>query len=59
MAVMMTSLSSAITNLTHTPLLIFIHDVIILTQNEAIGARPTPTPLAVAAPMASFFLLEL
>ena len=38
----------------NTPLLIFMHDVIILTQNEAIGARPPP--LAVAAPMASFWV---
>ena len=36
----------------HTPLLILMHDVIILTQNEAMGAR-SPS-LAVAAPIASF-----
>ena len=41
-----------ITLASYTPLLIFMHDVIILTQNEAIGARPPP--LAVAAPLASF-----
>ena len=36
----------------NTPLLILMHDVIILTQNEAMGARPPS--LAVAAPIASF-----
>ena len=30
-----------------------MHDVIILTQNEAMGA--SPPPLAVAAPIASFW----
>ena len=38
----------------HKPLLIFMHDVIILTQNEAMGNRPPP--LAVAAPIASFWV---
>ena len=36
------------------PLLIFMHDVIFLTQNEAIGARPPP--LAVAVPIALFWV---
>ena len=36
-----------------TPLLIFMHDVIILAKNEAIGAHLPP--LAVAAPMTSFW----
>ena len=38
----------------NTPLLIFMHDVIIHTQNEAIGTRPKK--LAVAAPMALFWV---
>ena len=37
----------------YTPLLILMHDVIILTQNEAMGAR-SPS-LAVVAPIASFW----
>ena len=36
----------------YTPLLILMHDVIILTQSEATGALPPS--LAVAAPIASF-----
>ena len=36
----------------YTPLLVLMHDVIILTQNEAMGALPPS--LAVAAPIASF-----
>ena len=37
-----------------TPLLMFMHDVIIRTQNEAKGERPPS--LAVAAPIASFWV---
>ena len=46
--------SRRVMNQDYTPLLIFMHDVIILTQNEAMGAR-SPT-LAVAAPIASFWI---
>ena len=38
----------------YTPLLIFMHDFLILTQNEAMGALPPS--LAVAAPIASFWV---
>ena len=38
----------------YTPLIIFVHDVIILTQNEAMGALPPS--LAVAVPIASFWI---
>ena len=38
----------------YTPLLIFMHYVIILTQNEAMGA--SPPSLAVAAPIHRLFL---
>ena len=41
----------------YTPLLIFLHDVIILTQNEAIGA--SPPSLEVAAPIDPFWVTML